>query len=357
MSGSHRLRYAGRMISRRQMLGTMAAAGAGAALPQMGHARAPAWRKPPRLRDGDMVGLAEPAGFPDDPYDLALVEQAIKAMGLVPKAAPNLGRRYGYLAGTDAERAADITALYADKEVKAVFAVRGGWGCARLLPHLDFRTIAANPKLLVGFSDITALHLAFAAHAGFTTIHGPNASSAWGRKSWEPFRALTFDGAMPLYRNPEVAEDRLVPRAWRTRAIRGGKASGRLLGGNLSVLSALAGTPYLPDFDGAILFLEDIGEGEYRIDRMLTQLKLAGILGRVRGVVFGQCSNCRSPGPSYGGFTLSEVLQQHLEPLGVPAFQGAFFGHITDQFSLPVGIPAEIDADAGTIRILEPAVA
>jgi muramoyltetrapeptide carboxypeptidase len=317
----------------------------------------PVTRKPPRLREGDVVGLIEPAGFQDDPFDMRLVEETIRAMGLVPRAAPHLGERFGYLAGTDAARAGDINTLYADKEVRAVFAVRGGWGCARVLPYLDFRTIRANPKLLVGFSDITALHLAFAAHAGFTTIHGPNASSGWGRKSWEPFRALTFDGAMPLYRNPEVTEDRLVQRAWRTRAIRGGKATGRLLGGNLSVLTALLGTAYLPDFDGAILFLEDVGEGEYRIDRMLTQLALAGVLRKVRGVVFGQCTKCQSPGPSYGGFTVSEVLQQHLEPLGVPAFQGAFFGHITDQFSLPVGIMAEIDADAGTIRIAEPAVA
>jgi muramoyltetrapeptide carboxypeptidase len=352
-----RLRYADGMIARRQVIEAFAAAGV-AALAPMGLAAAPpAVRKPPRLRDGDVVALVEPAGFPDDPYDIALVEQTIRAMGLVPRVAAHVGQRYGYLAGTDAARAADINTAYADPAVKAVFAVRGGWGCARLLPHLDFRTIRANPKLLIGFSDITALHLAFAALAGFTTIHGPNASSGWGRKSWEPFRALAFDGAMPLYRNPEGTEDRLVQRAWRTRAIRGGRATGWLLGGNLSVLTALCGTAYLPDFDGAILFLEDVGESEYRIDRMLTQLALAGILAKVRGVVFGQCSNCRSPGPSYGGFTVSELLQQHLAPLGVPAFQGAFFGHIADQFSLPVGIAAEIDADAGTIRIVEPVVA
>ena len=130
-----------------------------------------------------------------------------------------------------------------------------------------------------------------------------------------------------------------------------------LLGGNLTVLAALLGSGYLPDFTGAILFLEDVEEGEYRIDRMLTSLALAGVLGKVRGVVFGQCTRCQSPGPSYGGFTVAEVLQQHLAPLGVPAFQGSYFGHIADQFSLPEGVMAEIDADAGTIRLLEPAVA
>jgi muramoyltetrapeptide carboxypeptidase len=233
--------------------------------------------------------------------------------------------------------------------------VRGGWGCARILTYLDWRTIRANPKLLIGYSDITALHLAFAARAGFTTIHGPNASSAWGKASWEPFRALVFDGATPTYRNPPSLDDRLVPRQWRTRAIRGGTAQGRLLGGNLTVLTALMGTPYLPDFTGAILFIEDTNEAEYRIDRMLTQLSLGGVLGKLKGVVFGQCTDCTNTGPG-GNFTLAEVLQQHLEPLGVPAFEGAMFGHIANQFSLPVGVMAEIDADAGTIRMLEPAV-
>jgi muramoyltetrapeptide carboxypeptidase len=198
--------------------------------------------------------------------------------------------------------------------------------------------------------------MAFAARAGFTTIHGPNAASSWGKLSWDSFRELAFEGGTPLYRHPPATEDRLIQLTGRTRTFRAGKASGRLLGGNLTVLTALMGTAYLPDFTGAILFIEDVDEAEYRIDRMLTQLALGGVLRKVAGVVFGQCSNCRNPGPSYGGFTLSEVLKQHLEPLGVPAFQGALFGHVANQFSLPVGIRAEIDATAGTIRILEPAV-
>ncbi|WP_150291718.1 S66 peptidase family protein [Sphingobium estronivorans] len=312
--------------------------------------------KPPRLRPGDTVGLVEPAGFTDDAFDLDLVKETIRAMGLVPKPVKHLVERYGYLAGTDAGRAADINAMFADPAVRAVFATRGGWGCARVLPFLDFRTIRANPKLLIGFSDITALHLAFAARAGFVTIHGPNAASSWPRFSWDAFRALAFDGATPTLVNPEGREDRLAQRSGRIRTLRGGRASGRLLGGNLTVLSTLMGTPWLPDFDGAILFVEDVSEQPYRIDRMLTQLSLAGLLGKVAGVVFGQCTDCGPSGASYGGFTLSEVLQQHLGKLGVPAFQGASFGHVASQFSLPVGCRAEIDADAGTIRLLEPAV-
>lgn len=344
------------MLDRRTLIGGLGAVAAGAVIPSAAAAPAPR-RKPPRLRPGDTVGLVKPASFLDDEFDLDLTLETIRAMGLVPKPAPHLTDRYGYLAGEDKARAADLNAMYADREVKAVFAVRGGWGSARILPHLDFRTVRANPKLLIGFSDITALHLAFAARAGFPTIHGPNASSAWGKLSWQAFRDLVFEGGTPLYRNPVAEEDRLVQRRWRTRTIRPGKARGRLIGGNLTVLAALMGTPYLPDFGGAILFLEDVDEAEYRMDRMLTQLKLGGVLGRVAGVVFGQCTECRASGPSYGGFTLSQVLQQHLEPLGIPAFEGALIGHVADQFSMPVGIEAEMDAEAGTIRILEPAVA
>ena len=312
--------------------------------------------KPPRLRPGDTVGLIEPAGFTDDLFDLDLVKETIVAMGLKPRLGEHLAERRGYLAGTDADRAADVNAMFADPDVRAVFAVRGGWGCARILPLLDFATIRANPKLLIGFSDITALHLAFAARAGFPTIHGPNAASSWPRFAWEAFRAIAFDGATPTLVNPAGQEDRLVQRNGRIRTFRGGKATGRLLGGNLTVLAALVGTSWLPDFDGAILFLEDVGEAPYRIDRMLTQLSLAGLLGKVAGVVFGQCNNCAASESSYGGFTVSEVLQQHFEPLGIPAFQGAAFGHIASQFSLPVGIRAEIDADIGSIQLLEPAV-
>ena len=314
-------------------------------------------RKPPRLRPGDTVGLIEPAGFTDDAFDLALVIDTVRAMGLVPKPAPHLMARYGYLAGKDEARAADVNAMFADRGVRAIFAVRGGWGSARILPYLNWDVIRANPKLLVGFSDITALHMAIAARAGFTTIHGPNAASAWGDLSLESFRAVAFEGGTPTYRTPQGEEDRLVQRSGRIRTFRPGKAAGPLLGGNLTVLAALMGTPYLPRFDGAILFIEDIDEAEYRIDRMLTQLALAGVLRRVAGVVFGQCTDCRADGPSYGGFTLSEVLKQHLEPLGVPAFQGALIGHVPNQFSIPIGVRAEIDAAEGTIRLLEPAVA
>jgi muramoyltetrapeptide carboxypeptidase len=247
--------------------------------------------------------------------------------------------------------------MFTDKDVRAIFAVRGGWGSARLLPYLDWELIRANPKLLTGFSDITALHMAIAAKGGFVSLHGPNGGSSWGKASWDNFRAIAFDGATPTFKNPVAAEDRLVQRRWRTQVLGGGtgKARGKLLGGNLTVLTALAGTPYLPNFDGAILFLEDVDEAEYRVDRMLTQLGQAGVLKNLKGVVFGQCTDCTAKDGG-SAFTLNDVLTQHLGALGIPAYQGAYFGHIADQFTLPVGAMAEIDADAGTLRLLESAV-
>ena len=185
----------------------------------------------------------------------------------------------------------------------------------------------------------------------------PQCRQRLGRLSWDSFRSLAFNAETPTWSIPAGTDDRLAPRGG-VRTFRPGRASGPLLGGNLTVLTSLVGTPYLPSFDGAILFIEDTDEAQYRIDRMLTQLALAGILRRVAGVVFGQCTDCVARNSSsIGGFTLSEVLDQHLTPLGVPAFQGALFGHVADQFSIPVGVRAEIDAAAGTIRMLEPVVA
>lgn len=312
---------------------------------------------PPRIRPGDTIGLIEPATATDEPFDVTLVEEVVAALGLKSKRGKHVLKRYGYFAGGDQERASDVNAMFTDPEVRAILAIRGGWGCARILPYLDYGAIRANPKLLIGYSDITALHMAIAAKGGAITLHAPNGASAWGKDSVASFKQVAFDGATPTYINPVAAEDRLVQRKFRTQTLTPGKARGRLLGGNLTVLSALVGTSYLPDFRGAILFLEDVDEAEYRVDRMLTQLSLAGILGGLAGVVFGHCTDCKGTSSgAYGGFTITDVLRQHIGALRVPAFQGSFFGHLENQFSLPVGTFAEIDADAGTLKLLEPAV-
>jgi muramoyltetrapeptide carboxypeptidase len=353
------------MLTRRTALQAL---GAAVTLPAVAMAQAPAAqapaaqppaakRKPPRLRPGDTVGLIQPAGFAADLAGPQTAIETIRAMGLVPRLGQHVYDRHGYLAGTDESRAADINAMFADRSVRAIFAARGGWGSARALPHLNWDVIGANPKLLIGFSDITALHLAIAARAGFPTIHAPNAGSNWGPLSLDTFRRLAFDAALPFYPNPQFADLSTAGGPPVIETLRPGQASGRLIGGNLTVISTLMGTPFMPSFDGAILFLEDVDEAVYRIDRMLTQLALGGVLRRVAGVVFGRCTRCATPGAPGGGFTLSDVLVRHLRPLGVPAFSGAMIGHIANQLSLPVGVRAQIDANAGTIRILDPVVA
>jgi muramoyltetrapeptide carboxypeptidase len=350
-------------MTRRAAMAGFGAVAAGSVLPVLpalsAQVRSPARKlvKPPRLKEGDVLGLVAPAGFVGDRFGLDQIMATVRAMGLEPRPALHMLQREGYLAGSDRTRADDLMAMFADDKVRAIMAVRGGWGCARILPLLDFDRIAANPKLFVGFSDNTALHLAFAARTGVASIHGPNASASWPPAAWASFHALAFEGATPTWQVPEGAGVNLSGRGKDLRTFRGGKARGRLLGGNLSVLSALVGTPYLPDFTGAVLFIEDINESEYRIDRMLTQLALAGIFDRLAGVVFGQCTGCQNPDGGYSNFTIYEVLDRQFSGLRVPAFQGLQIGHIASQLSVPVGLPVEIDADAGTMRLLEAAVA
>lgn len=339
------------MIGRRAALGLIGGA-AGATLLPGGLAAKPA-RKPPRLRLGDTVGLVAPASAITLPDELDRALHWITGMGLVPRLGAHVSERDGYLAGTDAARAADVDAMFADPEVRAVFAIRGGWGCARILPLLDWKAIAANPKLLIGYSDNTALHCAIAARAGFPTLHAPNAASRWERASWESLWRIAFAGATPVLGGEAV--EAAVGRP--ARAVVPGTAQGRLLGGNLTILSTLMGTGWLPDLTGAVLLLEDINEEPYRIDRMLQHLRLAGVFDRVAGVVFGQCTRCDLRDPDYEGFTLDEVLDRHFAGLQVPVIAGFDTGHVTDQLCLPVGVRVELDAAARTLRMLEPAVA
>lgn len=337
------------MTSRRAILSGAVATGLGAmvARPSLAKAR----RLPPRLRSGDVVALVEPASPLEDPSRIGGVAEMVRAMGLQPRLAPHVGAVEGYLAGTDEQRASDINAMYADSEIRALFAVRGGWGSARILPLIDWAMVRANPKLLIGFSDITGLHLAFAARAGFPTLHAPNAGGNWPEDSWNSLWWLAFAGSAPVL-DLHRSGGRSNPAF---EVLTGGTADGRLLGGNLSVLSALVGTPWMPDMRGAILFLEDVGEAPYRIDRMMSQLALSGMLEQVSGVVFGQCTRC---GPGDGsGVSVPDVLRHHLGMLGVPVCIGANIGHVSNQLSLPSGAFVRLDAAAGTLAVLEAVVA
>lgn len=308
--------------------------------------------KPERVKRGDLVGLVSPATAAFETQPINIMQEALESLGLRVRLGEHFYDRHGYLAGNDEARAADINGFFADPDVRMIFA-RGGWGAARILPLLDYDAIAANPKVLLGYSDATALINGVHARTGLVTFHGP---SPLDRFSAQQFQRVVMDGEAATLKNvQEVDDDKLVQTEHRVQTITGGKARGRLLGGNLTVLTAILGSNYVPDFDDAILFLEDVNEAVYRVDRMLTQLKLNGVLDKLRGVVFGRCTECGS-GNSFGSLTLEEVLREHIGSLGVPAFSGSMIGHIEQQFTLPLGIDAEIDADRGTIRLLEAGV-
>jgi muramoyltetrapeptide carboxypeptidase len=345
-------------MQRREFLGAAAAATVASALPSHLSA-APGIVKPKRLSAGDTVTLVAPANATFNTIDLQIAKESLEALGFRVKVGAHLLDRHGYLAGDDKARADDINKAFADRSVAAVHAIRGGWGSARLLPHLDFDVIRRNPKVLIGYSDVTALLLSIYAKTGLVTFHGPIGMGRWDGYSLEYYKRLLFNGEQIAYSNKQGLSDRnaLVQIEFRTQTITPGKARGRLLGGNLSIIASIMGSPYVPDWDDAILFTEDVGEGYYRIDRMLTQLKLAGVLGRIKGFVFGSCSECGPGDNNFGALTLEEIFADHIKPLRVPAWQGAMIGHGQPQWTLPVGVEVEIDAGAGTMKLLEPAVA
>ena len=239
---------------------------------------------------------------------------------------------------------------------RGVVALRGGWGASRALPYLDYDVIASHPKVMLGYSDITTLLNALLAKSNLVGFHGPNGLSPWSEFSTREMRRVVFDGEAPVMINPRERKDTLAVRKNRTYPIVPGRARGRLIGGNLTLFTCLLGTPYFPDPTGAILFLEETGEWIYRCDRMLTQLALAGVFEKAAGVVFGAFTDCDVSPSGYGRFSLNDIFEQHMIPARIPAFSGAMFGHIPDKRTIPLGVMAEIDADAGTIDLLEPAV-
>lgn len=314
--------------------------------------------KPKRLAAGDIVGLVAPANATFQSMELQIAKESLEALGLKVQVGRHLLDRHGYLAGADKDRAADINGFFSDSSVRAVLPIRGGWGSSRVLPYLDFDTIRHNPKIVAGFSDITALLLGIHAKTGLVTFHGPNGMGRWDAYSLDYFQRMLMRAEAVAFENPRALSDRnaLTPIENRTLTITGGKTRGRLLGGNLTVLTTIIGSPYLPAWDRAVLFCEDVGEDYYRIDRMLTQLKLAGVLSKIAGFIFGTCSECGPGASAFGALSLEEIFADHIGPLGIPAWAGAMIGHAIPQWTLAQGIEVEIDANAGTMRMLEPGV-
>ena len=291
------------------------------------------------LREGDTVALVAPAGplKSDDEFERA--QEMVRALGLVPRVgAYAKASELGYLAGTDEQRASDFNEAARDPLVRGIFALRGGYGSMRILDRIDYVALANDPKVILGYSDLTAALNAITRQTGLLTFHGPLAALS-------QFSALETQALRAALMRAEPLGVLQAPQA---RTLIPGAASGRIAGGNLSLIAALIGTPYEIDTDGALLVLEDVDESPYRIDRMLTQLRMNGALSRAAGIIAGGWTNC--------GVT-DELLRDRLGDLAIPILTETLIGHIDEQWTLPIGARATLDAQARTLTFDEPAVA
>lgn len=282
---------------------------------------------------------------PSGPIRAHDVEQAISnahAFGWEPIAGAHVLDRYSYFAARDAARLDDLNAALRDDSIDAIWCIRGGYGVMRILDGVDFDALRRRPRPIMGYSDITALHAGVNRCAGINSYHAPVA-----REHITPFTRDSFTCAV-------IAGVDSCGTASGARVLRGGSARGRLAGGNLSLIAALAGTPYLPELSGAILVLEDVNEALYRVDRMLTQLHLAGALRDLAGIAFGECTSCdadESPDDARDTRTLDAVLREFADGLGVPCITGIPLGHIANHWTIPLGAAATLDADALTLTV------
>jgi muramoyltetrapeptide carboxypeptidase len=313
--------------------------------------------RPAKLVPGSRIALIAPAGPLLERDDLTRAEALCRALGYEPVLGKNAYNRFGYLAGTDDERLFDLNQALQDPNLGAVWCIRGGYGVTRLLERVDFSAMARRPKPLIGFSDITALLNAVSRAAGVVTFHGPVARASMPAFSREHFERVLTRAESPgrLGRLPELPGV-LVPQEHRIVTLRGGTAEGPLAGGNLTLLQCLIGTPWFPDLAGAILFIEDVGEHLYRVDRALAQLRTIGALQRLAGIVVGRFTELVRAGRD-GALGFDQVLASYFGPLNIPVAYGFPIGHIDAQWTMPLGVRARLDADAGEVELLEPAVA
>jgi muramoyltetrapeptide carboxypeptidase len=282
----------------------------------------------------------------DASFDAAL--RRCEAFGFEGVVGPSARERHGYLAGPDAKRASDLQRALEDPSVDAIWALRGGYGSMRILEWIDLAPLRSHPKVFIGFSDNTALHRIMGG-SGLITFHGPHAGNSFPPFTEQCFRRILFHaepaGVLP---SPEDGPDEPLS------TLVGGRAEGRLIGGNLALLASLCGTPWAPVTRDRILVIEEVSDAAYRIDRTWTQLRLSGCLEGVRGIVLGRFTD--RPEKS-GERPFREILLDLVEPLGVPVLAGAPVGHVDQQWTVPLGARARLDGDSGTLEVLEPAVA
>ena len=312
--------------------------------------------RPRHLKPGSTLGIIAPASAPPDPQNVYRATATLTALGFKTKLARCVHKRHGYLAGNDRDRAADLMSMFIDPKVDGILCVRGGYGAARLLPLLDFTVIQHHPKIFVGYSDITSLHSALLVKSKLISFHGPMLNSDFARDDMPAFTTQSF---LRMLMRPDAYGDIAAGYNGRVKTLRGGVANGQLIGGNLSLLCASLGTPWQPAFRRKILFLEDLDEAPYRMDRMLTQLLNAGLLQQVAGIGFGinkDCVDSSAKNAKEYRQTLEDVLRDRLGPLRIPVVTDLPFGHVPHNATLPVGANVTLDATNGRLIIREPAV-
>ena len=294
------------------------------------------------LEPGARVALIAPAGPLQKPEDLTRAQENTRTLGWEPIVGPHATERVGYLAGNDRDRLSDLNRALRDPKIDAIWCLRGGYGMMRILAGIDYEALEREPKAIIGYSDITALHAAVQRKCDLVTYHGPTA------------RETLTDFSHDSLRRAVVRHADSCGVAPNAREINAGVAAGRLVGGNLAVLASLCGTPFAADLSDGILILEDINEPVYRIDRMLQQLQLSGALNGCKAIAFGACVKCPEDagGGEGGSRTFDEVLGEVARALGVPCLAGIPVGHIAEQWTIPMGAMATIDTAKRSLNVL-----
>jgi muramoyltetrapeptide carboxypeptidase len=308
--------------------------------------------KPPALKKGDVIGIVSPASSPDD---FTRIEQGVKyleSLGYRVKLGKHIFKRYGYLSSTDDERADDLNEMFADEKVKAIICVRGGYGTPRLLDKVDYNLIKKKPKIFVGYSDITALQLAIFKKTGLVTFSGPMLAV----DIYSNFDGFAEDFFWRILTSREKKIEIKNPNGVELNTLKSGKATGTLLGGNLSLIASIMGTKYQPSFNDSVLVIEDIGEEPYRIDRYLSQLKNSGVLYKINACILGQFTDCAPKEPEKS-LTLEQIFNDYLGNLKIPVISNLSYGHIPQKLTLPLGARVRVDAKRQKITIIESVLA
>ncbi|MCX6146645.1 MAG: LD-carboxypeptidase [Candidatus Kapabacteria bacterium] len=311
--------------------------------------------KPKALKVGDKVGVIAPATAVTDPEDIAKAKETLDYFGLQMILGDYVNKGQGYKTRTIQERTSDIHKMFENKEIKAVFAIRGGYGSAGILDQIDYELIKNNPKIFCGYSDITAMHLAIQKKSNLVTFHGPVLLSPFNPYTENSFKKILFSNSIGLeFDNPQGKKG--FRNAFPIKELVPGVVSGKLVGGNLSLICSLMGTDYEIDTKDKILFIEDVEEPAYRIDRMLTQLKLAKKLDDAAGIIIGKCENCKNDGQgNLWDRTIPEVYESIFDGYKKPVLSGLMIGHTAEQLTLPLGIEVELNTLKGSIKLLESA--